>query len=306
MYGGQGYNDFMFRSARPYLLVMLCTLGCRSVPTGPAAPDAVAPRPTSQLEQPPPPEPAVKAEDPCGEAPDGLERWLSEGLLVLGENHGTVEFPRATSQALCAASAGGRRAWLVLEFPADEQQRLESFLATGDEAALLESPFWRRDAQDGRTSQAMLGLLGQVRRLRGAGRDVRTLAVDAPGQGDEGGKLRDEQMAERIAQVRARAPAEPMVFLVGNIHATRRLIIPRSAVWHLVKRGVALKTLSLQTRGGAAWQCGATCGVVTMGGTDLGPEPRILETERATKGGYDGVWYLVTVTASPPAWAPSP
>jgi hypothetical protein len=246
----------------------------------------------------------VKAEDPCGEAPAELERWLSEGLLVLGENHGTVEFPRAALQALCAASAGGRRAWLVLEFPADEQQRMESFLATGDEAALLESPFWRRDAQDGRTSQAMLGLLGQVRRLRGAGRDVRPLAVDAPGQGDDGSKQRDEQMAERIAEVRARAPAEPMVFLVGNIHATRRLIIPRSAVWHLVKRAVPLKTLLLQARDGAAWQCGATCGVVRMGVTDLGPEPRILETERATKGGYDGVWYLGTVTASPPAWAP--
>lgn len=306
LYGSQGYKAFMLRSARLYLLVVLCTLGCRSVPAGPATPDAEAPRAAAPLEQPPPPEPSMKAENPCGEAPAELERWLSEGLLVLGENHGTVEAPRAVVQALCAASAGGRRAWLALEFPRDEQQRMESFLATGDEAALLESPFWRRDYQDGRSSQAMLGLLGQVRRLRVAGRDVRLLAVDAPLQADAGDKERDELMAEHLAEVRTRAPAEPMVFLVGNIHATRRLIIPRSAVWRLVKQGVALKTLILEARDGTAWQCGATCGVIKMRGPDLGPEPRLLETERATKGGYDGVWYLVTVTASPPAWAPPP
>jgi len=282
----------MIRSAPVYLLVILCTLGCRSVPS-------------SQLEQPPPPGLSVKTEDPCGDTPAELEPWLSEGLLVLGEHHGTVESPRAVVQALCAASASGRRAWLALEFPRDEQQRLESFLATGDEAALLEGPFWRRDYQDGRSSQAMLGLLGQVRRLRLAGREVRVLAVDAPPQADAGDKERDEYMAEHIAEVRARAPAEPMVFLVGNVHATRRLIIPRSAVWRLVKRGVVLKTLTLEAREGTAWQCGATCGVTTMRGPDLGPEPRLLETERATKGGYDGVWYLVTATASPPAWAPA-
>ncbi|HEX8703751.1 MAG TPA: hypothetical protein VF815_33250 [Myxococcaceae bacterium] len=294
----------MLRFAVLGLLISLCTLGCRSVPAATATPDIVAPRPVPQSERPPPPEGSVKTESPCGEALAGLERWLSEGLLVLGELHGTVESPRAVMQAVCAASAGGRPTWLALEFPRDEQPRVESFLATGDEVSLRESPFWRRDYQDGRTSQAMMGLLREVRRLRAAGREVRILAVDAPVQEDDGGKERDEHMAERIAQVRSRAPAEPMVFLAGNLHATRRLIIPRSAVWRLVKQGVSLKTLTLEARDGTAWQCGATCGVNAMRGPDLGPEPRILETERSTKGGYDGVWYLVTFTASPPAWAP--
>jgi hypothetical protein len=248
----------------------------------------------------------VKTEDPCGDAPAELEHWLSEGLLVLGEQHGTVESPRAAVQVVCVASAGGRPAWLALELPRDEQQRVESFLATGEEAALLEGPFWRRGYQDGRSSQAMLGLLREVRRLRAAGRDVRPLTVDVPLQEDGGGPERDEHMAERIAEVRTQAGAAPMVFLVGNIHATRRLIIPRSAVWRLVKRGVPLRTLALEARDGTAWQCGATCGVNTMRGPDLGPDPRLLETESATKGGYDGVWYLVTLTASPPAWTPSP
>jgi hypothetical protein len=266
----------------------------------------VSPRPALPPEQPLPPEAAGEREDPCGDAPSELKRWLQEGLLVLGEYHGTVESPRAVVQAVCAASAGGRPAWLALELPRDEQQRLESFLATGDEAALLEGPFWRRDYQDGRSSQAMLGLLREVRRLRAAGREVRLLAVDVPLQEDGGDKARDEHMAERIAEVRTRAPEEPMVFLAGNLHATRRLIIPRSAVWRLVKRGVPLKTLTLEARDGTAWLCGATCGVNSMRGTDLGPAPLLLETELATKGGYDGVWYLVTLTASPPAWTPAP
>jgi hypothetical protein len=294
----------MLRSAPLCLLVVLCVLGCRSAPVGTTTPDAVAPQPSSQPKQPPPAEAAVKKEDPCGDAPAGLERWLSDGLLVLGEYHGTVESPRAVAQAVCAASAGGRPAWLALEWPRDEQQRLEAFLSTGDEAALLEGPLWRRDYQDGRSSQAMLGLLREVRRMRAAGREVRLLTVDVPSQRESGGKERDEHMAERIAEVRAQAPAEPMVVLVGNLHATRRLIIPRSAVWRLVKRGVPLKTLMMEARGGTAWLCGVTCGVNTMIGQDLGPDPRILETESATKRGYDGMWYLVTLTASPPAWTP--
>jgi hypothetical protein len=238
----------------------------------------------------------------CADGFVDLQRWLSEGLLVFGEYHGTEESPRAIAQTVCAAAAGGKTAWLALEIPRDEQPRLDAFMATGDEAALLEGPFWRRDYQDGRSSQGMLGLLREVRRMRAAGRDVHVLAFDVPSTGGTAGEDRDAQMAARVAQARTQAPAEPMVLLVGNIHATRRLKIPRSMVWHLVKQGVSLKTLNIASRGGTAWMCGATCGVDPVSGEDLGPDPRVLETPEAVKAGYDGLWYVGSLTASPPAW----
>ncbi|MFL5343967.1 MAG: hypothetical protein ACJ8AT_04205 [Hyalangium sp.] len=244
----------------------------------------------------------MKAETPCTDGFVDVQRWLSEGLLVLGEYHGTEESPRTAAQTVCAAAAGGKPTWLALEIPRDEQPRLDAFLATGDEAALLEGPFWRRDYQDGRSSQGMLGLLREVRRMRAAGRDVHILAFDVPSTGGAGGDDRDAQMAARVAQARTQAPSEPMVLLVGNVHATRRLKIPRSMIWHLVKQGVALKTLNIASSGGTAWMCGATCGLEHLSGEDLGPERRVLETPEAEKQGYDGLWYVGPVTAAPPAW----
>jgi hypothetical protein len=287
------------------VLSVLSIVACRSSPERPLTPQRpVAPeRPrTSETQQPPQVAEPLKAEEPCVASFIDMERWLSEGLLVLGELHGTQELPRTVARTVCAATAGGRTVWLALELPRSDQERLESFLATGDEAALRESPFWRRDYQDGRSSLAMLELLREVRRMRAAGRAVRVLAFDVPFPEGTRGKERDEEMATLVAEARARTPEEPMVLLVGNIHATRRLKIPRSMVWHLLKRGVSLKTLNMASRDGSAWTCGAACGVESYGGPDLGPEPRVVETPEVTKAGYDGLWYVVSTTASPPAW----
>ncbi|WP_224242555.1 TraB/GumN family protein [Hyalangium gracile] len=281
---------------RLLLLVLVSATACRSASPKPATAESPPPPPVTTAAEP------AKVEPPCADGFIDLERWLSEGLLVLGEYHGTEELPRAVAETVCAAAANGKSAWLALELPRDEQPRIDAFLAAGNEAPLLEGPFWRRDYQDGRSSQAMLGLLREVRRMRSAGRDVRVLAYDIPSTGGTAGEDRDAQMAAFVAQARTQAPAEPMVLLVGNIHATRRLKIPRSMVWHLVKLGVPLKTLNVASRGGTAWMCGATCGVAQLAGEDLGPDRRVLETPEAAKAGYDGLWYVGTVTASPPAW----
>lgn len=227
---------------------------------------------------------------------------MSEGLLVFGEYHGTQEIPQVVAQTVCAVSASGKTTWLTMEIPDDEQPRIDAFLNTGDEAPLLEGPFWRRDYQDGRSSQGMLGLLREAQRLRAAGRDVRVLAMDKPSTGGNPDEDRDTHMAAVVARARTQAPTEPMVLLVGNVHATRRLKIPRSLVWRLVKQGVALKTLFMETSGGTGWMCGSSCGPEELGGVDLGPDRRVIESPKAVDAGYDALMYLGAVTPSPPAW----
>lgn len=277
-------------SRLPALALLLCACACRSV--------SVTETPAARSA----PTQSVKEEDPCAGGFIPVEPWLSEGLLVLGELHGTEELPRIAVRTACAAAAGGKTAWLALEWPRQDLERIESFLSTGDEAALLTGAFWRRDYQDGRSSRAMLGVLHEVRRMRAAGRDVRVLPFDVSVDGSANGQDRDTGMAAFIADARTRNPGAPMVLLVGNIHATRRLKIPRSMVWHLVKGGTPLKTLNVAASGGTAWMCGAHCGIEALHGEDLGPGPRIIETPEAVKAGYDGLWYVGSLTASPPAW----
>src|SRR6185436_14170191 len=87
---------------------------------------------------------------------------------LLGEIHGTCEAPRATL-ALARQSLPAR---IGLEIDVDEQPRIDAFLRDGDRAALLAGPFWTRDFQDGRSSQAMAALLDDVRQLRLSGADL--------------------------------------------------------------------------------------------------------------------------------------
>ncbi|WP_224373027.1 hypothetical protein [Hyalangium versicolor] len=281
---------------------VLQSIACRSAPPKLDTVEAASPRVIAESQKPArSPEPA-KPTVSCGDSLIDLDRWMSDGLLVIGEQHGTQEIPRIVAQTVCAVSASGKTTWLTLEIPRDEQPRLDAFLTTGDEAALLEGPFWRRDYQDGRSSEGMLGLLREARRLRTAGRDIRLLTMDVPSTGDPAGQDRDSHMAAIVAQKRAEAPEEPMVLLVGNIHASRKVKIPRPLVWRLAKQGVALKTLLVETSGGTAWMCGSSCGPVPVSGKDFGPESRVIETPEAVTWGYDALLYLGALSPASPAW----
>lgn len=258
-----------------------------------ALPAAAQPQPQTQ--------PACEAEP----VPAPL---LDAPLVVLGEVHGTEQVPAFVARYVCSA-ARRKPVRLALEMPAAEQARLDAFMGgagTADEqAALLAGPFWRRDFQDGRSSQAMLRMLESLRKMRAAGAPVDVIAYDSSGAGREAG------MAQHLRAAMARHGGSAFVVLTGGLHATRtrgnRFNPNFESMTYLL---ADLKPLSLTvvTDGGSAWVCNgqaaAACGAKNWT-INQGARPQSGSVALdAPSPQFDGSFHVGATTASPPAVSP--
>lgn len=251
----------------------------------------------------------------CGGEIAGEEQ-LTAPFVLVGEIHGTREIPAVFGDLVCHAAARGRgRTILVgLEIPSSEQAAVDAFLAgEGDApATLLAQEFWRREYQDGRSSQAMLDLLAELRRQRKAGLKVVVRGLDPERYDSASG--RDAAMAasltEAIAVVR---PAQAFV-LTGNVHTRTLNGYPWDANAAYVPLGALLRerygeliALDVVTSGGSAWTCtssaAADCGARDLRNRETtGPAPRIsLDPASTPRDGYSGALFAGAVTASSPA-----
>src|SRR5262245_33049718 len=109
--------------------------------------------------------------------PGAAEVVARTALTLIGEVHGTHEMPEAMLAVACSA-AQHRPVRIGLGIPVAENERIERFLKDGDRAELLCGSFWHREFQDGRSSEAMLTLLDQIRRVRQLGVDVGVFLFD--------------------------------------------------------------------------------------------------------------------------------
>ncbi len=252
----------------------------------------------------------------CGEIRG--EEALTAPLVLVGDFHGTREIPATFGALVCRAATEerGRPVLAGLEIPASEQGAIDAFLASAGDAAatqsLLAGDFWRRDYQDGRSSEAMLGLLGELRRQRRAGLKVVVRGLDP--QHYDSPDERDAGMAATLSEaIAALRPARTFV-LVGNVHArtlhgypwdTKATYVPMGAV--LRARYGDLIALDVKSLGGSAWTCTSAeprdCGAHDLRHRDPdGPAPRVeLAPASATATGYDGLLFMGSLTASPPA-----
>lgn len=245
----------------------------------------------------------------CAAAAKGFGELLKPGAVVLlGETHGTNESQQVVGQLACLAASRGLRVHLGLEIPRDEQPRLDAFLGSSDSGAakqaLLAGPFWTAPFQDGRSSEAMLRLLTQLRELIVAGANLEVFAFDTGTEGE-----RDSGMAGAVLAALKHASADVALVLVGNAHARRVKGAPWNAGlvpmgWHLAQALPSLTSLNLEDAGGTAWVCvGAgpnPCNSRALQGPDRGTL-RFVELSKPREGGYDGALYLGEVSASPPA-----
>jgi hypothetical protein len=187
----------------------------------------------------------------------------------------------------------------------------EAFLGSG--AALLAGPFWTGSYQDGRRSEAMLGLVERLRQLREAGRTVDLTLFDV--EMVEQGPDRDQRMARNLAAaVRAHPGAVTMAYM-GNLHARTIAGAPWNPKatflgWYLRKDGVKVKALDFAMTAGTAWVCmlkegsrsEQVCGSTTAG--DSKPPPTragITLFAQPSPEGFDGTFAVMKLTASPPA-----
>lgn len=266
-----------------------------------------------------PPAEAVKR---CGAGVAGMDEGLSlGGVLLLGELHGTKEVPAFVRTVACHVASAGVPVVVGLEVPREEQGPLRRYLKSDGSqqarASLTEGPFWRRPHQDGRGSEAMVALVEGLRVLRTQGLHVSVFAYDAPGQGSE----RAAHMAKRVLEVRKAAPRSQFVLLGGNVNARTvrgtewdETFTPMG--WHLVRAKQPVRSLDIRYSKGSAWNCtlgegqklscGAAPAVPPAARRNdkniyRGPRAFVELTPEFKHEGFDGVFYVGPLTASPPA-----
>ena len=242
----------------------------------------------------------------------GLDAVVKPGALVLlGEIHGTNEIPDFVGDAACAAARKGR-VHVGLELPTEEADLLTAFLAGRGDEGLRDSKSWRSSSPYGVTSRAMLALLQRLREYRRSGAPIDVFFFDDRAR--SGLARRDEAMAENISRERRRASSEIYLVLVGNYHA-RNI---DGAPWDPEKRWMAsflsqrepgLVTLDFRSLPGTAWTCvasggGEICGSNPIKGNDDATSTRALRLKPDPVLGYDGVYSVGAITASPPAFPP--
>ncbi|WNG47056.1 hypothetical protein F0U60_25215 [Archangium minus] len=270
-----------------------------------------------------PPEDVVKR---CGAPIAGMDEVLTPGgILLLGELHGTREIPAFVGTLSCHVASAGVPVVVGLELPREEQRALRRYLKSrGDKqarASLTEGGFWRRPYQDGRSSEALVALVERLRVLRAQGLSMSVFTFDAPGQGSQ----RAAAMAHRVLEVRKTAPRSTFLLLGGNVNTrTARgtewdeTFTPMG--WHLVRAKQPVRALDVRYSRGTAWTCNLVTGEnqkLDCGATPAtppaarsrdksifrGPRAFVELTPEYTHEGYDGVFYVGPLTASPPAVA---
>lgn len=232
-----------------------------------------------------------------------LEQVPATRPLLFGELHGTVEAPAFVAEVARQAADAGP-VLVALEIHADEQSRIDAFLASSGDAearaALLAGRFWHKEPHDGRDSIAMAALFDALQALRAADKDVRVLAFDCPLRGKE---TRDAAMARCIDAGIDAAPDARILVLTGNYHARVAIGAPWDPAFEFT--GHALRhrkpvAIDLSAARGTAWICTPDCGRFTLSdrGTNEAMWLRMDESRRAD--GYDGEVRFPAFEASPP------
>jgi len=255
------------------------------------------------------------ADDPAGELQQLVDKASAHRVLLVGEVHGTTETPARVAE-LAAAMASEERPLIVgVEIWRTEQERIDRFLASAgtaeDRQQLLDSPFWQRSYQDGRSSVAMADLLQSLRALA-LKAPVRVLAFDLDPKDKPGTDAeRDAQMAEALRTVLNQQPEVRALVLAGNFH-TR---IQEGAPWDPDHRFMGFllsefRPYSIEIMGvsGSSWTCTGrttdTCMARDMPANEL--QAGLQLGDEINARGHLGHWWLAQVSASPPARDPRP
>lgn len=242
--------------------------------------------------------------------PEGTAGLLDQPqrVIVVGEAHGTVEAPAAFLGVVCEAAQRGP-VTVGLEMSEADRPLLDQFMAAPDQAAAIRilqyGDFGHTKRDDGRHSQAMMGMMLGFWRLRAAGRDI-TLHPFLPLMSRV--QLRDQAWRELemgYAMSRAlvaRAEAR-LLILVGDLHARKTPIarlpdVGLPAAGHLPATDTL--TLHFAQQGGERWGCQDQCGLQTTAAA-YDPQARGIILGPVREAAYDGVLAVGPTTASPPA-----
>lgn len=131
-------------------------------------------------------------------------------VIMLGEVHGTSEYPQFALDLIKNLKAAGKRVTLALEVPANFQDTIDKAISKKDLSILAGSEFFRTSFQDGRESLAMALL------IMAASDEVDIFCFDKSWAVDA--KDRDLEMAKNVTQYVKQHAERTLVLLAGNYH----------------------------------------------------------------------------------------
>ncbi len=231
-------------------------------------------------------------------------------VLLLGEIHGTEEMPDFFAALIGDAVATGVPVIACVEMKTSDQASLDDFMRDAS-SSVPAGDHWRDAFPDGRSSAAMLRLLGRARDLARATGRVRVVAIDALS-----GTKRDLGMAKTVAREAKAHPESLVLVLAGNLHThlTRGVDLDdftdpdyEPMGYLLTTRGLNVLGIRLGYEKGAFWGCtdeGATCGALpTDDGNPLpeGEAARLHGLRRIDEQGNTYGASIGMIHASPPA-----
>ena len=221
-------------------------------------------------------------------------------LILIGEMHGTREVPELVTEMAkrLVKPDAAQPLVIALEYPQTQAADLKAYVDSDGSAdarkRLLDTQFWSRAAQDGRSSHAMLSLIDAVRMEAHKGRKIALAAFDQNATQEKSDASRDKSMAANLRAIVRANPSARVVALTGNYHARQT----DGANWdpkyrfmggHL--KDLAPYSVNIDALRGSYWGCSsgaaADCKVEKFGNDPVKTEPLGLYVDKGlTKNGY--------------------
>lgn len=255
-------------------------------------------------------------------------------ILILGELHGTAESSAAVGEFVCSVATEGP-VLVAIEWSVSREKELMDAWALPQEAfseALLAIEEWRV-RKDGWSSVATYNFLMRIHGLKDAGADIDIFPFSGFRNPEEREQFADLRISEQfealgaknLGEAAARRPYRHVVTLVGDAHASKRLLNfespPYRAMAMILAETENVVSLDLRHSGGAAWNCVLKPGAKFEPGKQITPEDEECSAHelRGHEGyegrpemalwsddgpppveGFDGYYFVGTISASPP------
>ena len=191
-------------------------------------------------------------------------------LILIGEMHGTREVPELVTEMAkrLVKPDAAQPLVIALEYPQTQAADLKAYVDSDGSAdarkRLLDTQFWSRAAQDGRSSHAMLSLIDALRMEARKGRKITLAAFDQNAGQENSDVSRDKSMADNLRAIVQENPAARVIALTGNYQARQ----VDGASWDPKYRfmGGYLKDLvpysvSVDALRGSYWRCSSGAAV---------------------------------------------
>ncbi len=234
-------------------------------------------------------------------------------FLVIGELHGTVQTPALFGELVCALASSGMRILVGLELMVWSEPAIDAYVRSDgsaeDRAKALSDSRWLAadniEISDGRHSRAMWDLVERLRTLRAAGHEVAVTTFRGYMlEGEQSLTPFEARMAETLLDAEAGGDFDLTVVLTGSVHArasrvTENGLLPFVPMAANLPEESTIRLVAING-GGEAWYCqGNGCGVRQWEGSHEGEDVRIALDDALSRG-FDGIFAVGKVTASPP------